>query len=146
MASSQDRLSLMPTPGGPGELSPSFAQTGAELSLDDSDIDDLDLQAEVGGGGGPSDDVYEMRERDASRDRGRWDSDGPVPGQGHGRRDSSASSVASFQLYTPDEEDAVRRKFDRKLVVFVALLYMLSFLDRSSSSASPNLPTDQHHD
>ncbi|KFH48738.1 putative transporter -like protein [Hapsidospora chrysogenum ATCC 11550] len=133
MASSQDRLSLMPTlPGGSGELSPSFAQTGAELSLDDSDIDDLDLHAEVVGGG-PSDDVYEMRERvDASTDRGRWHPDGPVPGQGHSRRDSSASSVASFQLYTPDEEDAVRRKFDRKLVVFMALLYMLSFLDRSN--------------
>jgi hypothetical protein len=28
----------------------------------------------------------------------------------------------------------VRRKFDRKLVLFVALLYMLSFLDRSSTS------------
>lgn len=37
------------------------------------------------------------------------------------------------QLYTPEEERAVVRKFDRKLVVFVALLYMLSFLDRSST-------------
>jgi hypothetical protein len=36
------------------------------------------------------------------------------------------------QLYTPEEEQAVVRKFDRKLVVFVALLYLLSFLDRSS--------------
>lgn len=42
------------------------------------------------------------------------------------------ASVASFQLYTPDEEKAVVRKFDKKLVIFVALLYMLSFLDRSS--------------
>jgi hypothetical protein len=30
----------------------------------------------------------------------------------------------------------VVRKFDRKLVLFVALLYMLSFLDRSSLSYS----------
>jgi hypothetical protein len=36
------------------------------------------------------------------------------------------------QLYTPEEEQAVVQKFDRKLVVFVALLYLLSFLDRSS--------------
>ncbi|EAQ88277.1 hypothetical protein CHGG_04896 [Chaetomium globosum CBS 148.51] len=36
------------------------------------------------------------------------------------------------QLYTAEEEQAVVRKFDRKLVVFVALLYMLSFLDRSN--------------
>lgn len=50
------------------------------------------------------------------------------------RRGTSPSTVHSFQLYTPDEEQAVVRKFDRKLVSFVALLYMLSFLDRSSLS------------
>ena len=50
----------------------------------------------------------------------------------NGRRRASVSTVQSYQLYTPDEERAVVRKFDRKLVVFVALLYMLSFLDRSS--------------
>lgn len=36
------------------------------------------------------------------------------------------------QLYSPIEERAVIRKLDRRLVLFVALLYMLSFLDRSS--------------
>lgn len=40
--------------------------------------------------------------------------------------------------YTPDEEAAVVRKLDRRLVVFVAGLYMLSFLDRSSMSLSPS--------
>lgn len=46
---------------------------------------------------------------------------------------STTTSGKSFQLrYTPDEERAVVKKFDRKLVLFVALLYMLSFLDRSS--------------
>ena len=49
------------------------------------------------------------------------------------RRDSG-STTQSFMLYTPDEERAVRRKFDYKLVLFVAFLYMLSFLDRSSKS------------
>ena len=34
--------------------------------------------------------------------------------------------------YTIDEERQVVRKFDRKLVPFLALLYLLSFLDRSS--------------
>lgn len=52
------------------------------------------------------------------------------------RRGTSISTVQSYQLYTPDEERAVVRKFDRKLVLFVALLYMLSFLDRSSLSSS----------
>ncbi len=53
------------------------------------------------------------------------------------RRRPSVSTTASFQLYTPDEEQAVVRKFDRRLVLFVALLYMLSFLDRSSACTSP---------
>ena len=35
--------------------------------------------------------------------------------------------------YTRDEERAVLRKFDKRLVLFLALLYMLSFLDRSST-------------
>ncbi len=60
------------------------------------------------------------------------------------RRRPSASTVASFQLYTPDEEKAVVRKLDRRLVVFVALLYMLSFLDRSSMSFFPELSRHRH--
>lgn len=46
--------------------------------------------------------------------------------------DEDDVSVQSFELYTPDEEKQVLRKLDTKLVLFVALLYMLSFLDRSS--------------
>lgn len=34
--------------------------------------------------------------------------------------------------YTKAEEASVIRVFDRRLVLFIALLYMLSFLDRSS--------------
>ena len=47
------------------------------------------------------------------------------------RRGSDATDQ-TFMLYTPDEEQSVVEKFDRRLVLFVALLYMLSFLDRSS--------------
>ena len=47
------------------------------------------------------------------------------------RRRSDATEH-SFMLYTPDEEQSVIHKFDRRLVLFIALLYMLSFLDRSS--------------
>jgi len=57
------------------------------------------------------------------------------PEKHHGPRDvrlASDSTVHSFMLYTPDEERAVVRKFDRRLVLFMALLYMLSFLDRSN--------------
>lgn len=42
----------------------------------------------------------------------------------------------TFTLFTPDEEAAVLKKFDRRLVLFIALLYMLSFLDRSSGYIS----------
>ncbi|KIN00512.1 hypothetical protein OIDMADRAFT_200096 [Oidiodendron maius Zn] len=58
------------------------------------------------------------------------------------------STVQSFQLYTPDEERAVVRKFDRKLVLFVALLYMLSFLDRSNigNAKIAGLDEDLHLD
>lgn len=34
--------------------------------------------------------------------------------------------------WSPDEERKIVGKFDRNLVLFVAFLYMLSFLDRSS--------------
>lgn len=43
-------------------------------------------------------------------------------------------SVEPHILYTRDEEATVIRAFDRRLVLFIALLYMLSFLDRSSTS------------
>ncbi|KAH8728708.1 SacI homology domain-containing protein [Phaeosphaeriaceae sp. PMI808] len=44
----------------------------------------------------------------------------------------STSSARSYELYTPDEEKAVLKKLDRRLVSFMALLYCLSFLDRSN--------------
>lgn len=49
-----------------------------------------------------------------------------------GRRRSDGTEQ-SFMLYTPDEEQSVVKKFDIRLVLFIALLYMLSFLDRSST-------------
>ena len=52
-----------------------------------------------------------------------------------GRRESNATDQ-TFMLYTPDEERSVIHRFDRRLVLFVALLYMLSFLDRSSTLKS----------
>jgi hypothetical protein len=47
-------------------------------------------------------------------------------------RRASLDSAQSYELYTPDEDRAVLKKLDRRLVAFMALLYMLSFLDRSS--------------
>ncbi|CAN9224386.1 unnamed protein product [Alternaria alternata] len=49
-------------------------------------------------------------------------------------RRASLDSVQSYELYTPDEDRRVLKKLDRRLVAFMALLYMLSFLDRSIAS------------
>ncbi|KAM7222761.1 major facilitator superfamily transporter [Rhypophila decipiens] len=87
-------------------------------------------------------DKYSHQEGDGYRESEEYDDtdvEGAAAADGYyhdaeraGQRRRRTASVASFQLYTPDEEKAVVRKFDRKLVVFVALLYMLSFLDRSN--------------
>ena len=37
-----------------------------------------------------------------------------------------------FHLFSPEEEKRVLKKFDGKVVLFIAGLYLLSFLDRSS--------------
>lgn len=95
----------------------------------------------LGPGHGDSSEVYELQDRRREEQSGSDDNDDDEKDGLHELRRrrrwraGSASTAASFTLYTPDEERAVVRKFDRKLVVFVALLYMLSFLDRSSQSA-----------
>ncbi|KAF2801610.1 MFS general substrate transporter [Mytilinidion resinicola] len=87
---------------------------------------------------------YRMKNM-SSRSFGKGDS-GETPSQEHvidgededrsllreSRRLSQGSSVESYELYTPDEDKAVLRSLDRKLVLFMALLYLLSFLDRSN--------------
>lgn len=45
---------------------------------------------------------------------------------------TSPEPIEACVLYTPAEEAAVIRLFDRHLVLFIAILYMLSFWDRSS--------------
>jgi hypothetical protein len=126
-----------------GRISPSFAQTQEEFTLDDSDDDNNNDDEGVDPGVGSADtyqrerevggEAYEMQERmgRSREDVNGW-ADGDTPSPRRDRR-LSGSTVASFQLYTPDEESAVVRKFDRRLVLFVALLYMLSFVDRSST-------------
>lgn len=46
-----------------------------------------------------------------------------------------------YQLYSPEEERKVRRRLDRRVVLFIAFLYLLSFLDRSSTYYSLYNPT-----
>jgi hypothetical protein len=118
------------------ELSPNSPSSNAGLTPD-SDSEDSDLEigelgksfqlqpwrkdVEIG---------KELEEGDKDNDNDDNDEKGYQESE---RQRASVSTVQSYQLYTPDEEQAVVRKLDRKLVLFVALLYMLSFLDRSSA-------------
>jgi hypothetical protein len=98
----------------------------------DSDSDDSDFGYEDNRG---SQSFKLKQSHDAEKGARRLLSPGADGYEGGFRdmsRRASVSTVQSYQLYTPDEERAVVRKFDRKLVLFVAFLYMLSFLDRSS--------------
>jgi hypothetical protein len=120
------------SPDMPSEFSPPSSSTSnAHLTPDSDSESDLELD-EPG-------ESYKLQrrardeEKAAELDGDTEDEEGYVD---TGRRRASVSTVQSYQLYTPDEERAVVRKFDRKLVLFVALLYMLSFLDRSSKSWS----------
>ncbi|KAF8858509.1 major facilitator superfamily transporter [Acephala macrosclerotiorum] len=117
---------------GNGELSPDSSELTRLTPDSDSEESDLEM-GELGSG-----ESYKMshRPRHDSTEKDVEDDDeeeevGEEGGYGMGRR-GSASTVQSYQLYTPDEERAVVRKFDRNLVLFVAVLYMLSFLDRSN--------------
>lgn len=88
-------------------------------------------------GGSDGTEAYELQDRlskpyfEHERDKEVEDDEVGVPHDGYTRR-LSDSTRASFQLYTPDEERTVVRKFDRKLVLFLSACYMMSFLDRSS--------------
>ncbi|KAK2794312.1 hypothetical protein FQN52_008670 [Onygenales sp. PD_12] len=54
----------------------------------------------------------------------------------------TADSPHLSKSYTPDEERRVVKKFDKRLTLFMALLYMLAFLDRSSNAKIAGLSED----
>lgn len=100
----------------------------ADLIEDDSDLDVLSEQEDF---------ERDFELRDLAGTSGLWAS-----AVHHGYLDANMneekpprprrSKKPRFLLYTPEEERTVLKKLDRRLVLFMALLYMLSFLDRSS--------------
>lgn len=102
--------------------------TGA---LDSRDIPLQDLDHAGASGSQTGERQYEEEQDLEGSDfsDGNSDDDTHTLRQGQSTR---RASIQSFELYTPDEERAVLRKLDSKLVLFVALLYLLSFLDRSN--------------
>ncbi|EON97631.1 putative major facilitator superfamily transporter protein [Phaeoacremonium minimum UCRPA7] len=128
----------------PPRPTPSSSDTSARLTpnSDDSDSnDDHEIFVEDGAGplsrgrGGSSDNGYEMTEMDWDGEKRHQRRDGRLDkateDEGFRARQQRKSGPRK-DYYTTEEEQAVVRKFDRRLVVFVALLYMLSFLDRSN--------------
>ncbi|KAK4196834.1 major facilitator superfamily domain-containing protein [Triangularia verruculosa] len=75
-------------------------------------------------------------------------------GRGHDHDDEEQSPMTVKRkpkkefTYTAEEEKAVVRKFDKKVVVFMAVLYMLAFLDRSNigNARIANMDTDLQSD
>lgn len=106
------------------------SHAGRSISGDDEDGSEMYELSELSG-----DDDYSEEDEEEEDEEDEDDAHG-VAGRARkpvNRRRLSESTVASFQLYTPDEERAVVRKFDRRLVMFLAFCYMLSFVDRSSA-------------
>lgn len=46
-------------------------------------------------------------------------------------------SMADLPEYSPEQEAAIRRKIDRRLLPVLALMYIMSYLDRSNSTSPP---------
>jgi MFS family permease len=60
------------------------------------------------------------------------DADGALLMTDRDRWSDHNTLVSTPELYTAEEEQRVKRKLDTHLVLFVALLYLISFLDRSN--------------
>lgn len=124
--------------GAPSEPSSitSSSPTNTRLTPTSDDDDDSDLDLQEAGDSyrmqSRNDGMIREKERLYDGEESEEEDEKYKEFRSHQGRRGSASTVQSYQLYTPDEEKAVVRKFDRRLVLFVALLYMLSFLDRSS--------------
>jgi hypothetical protein len=155
MASSTTYAPVFGTHATDPDGSPQNSSLGSSTSPPNRFTPDLDTEDEEEGpyvlSGTDGVDGYEMkelgvREKDnhadsrntAHRSDGRYDSDDEEDGTWIDRTTSRRTSIQSFELYTPVEERAVRRKLDTHLVIFVSVLYLLSFLDRSNVCLNPS--------
>ena len=124
-AGNRDTTSRPTSPQGSSLGSPTSPPSRYTPELDSEDEEEPYILAGAGNGNG-----YEMRELDArGQARDTETTHGVEDGEGSDDEDgtwvdrtaSRRTSVQSFELYTPDEERAVRRKLDTHLVLFVAL-------------------------
>jgi len=128
--------------GSASQVPPQVDSPRPRIEDDDDEASDIDILEDL-------DRNFELKniikDPDAPEDRASTshdeypeedDSDEEKATQSLRDRRLSGGTDHSFMLYTPDEERTVLRKFDRRLVLFMALLYMLSFLDRSSMATT----------
>lgn len=125
-------------PGSSGSNGSSTHLTPDSDSEEENDLDDLEAEeglelTELSSHGRKQlRGVSHIRDADAIAEQDEDDELDQKRTGAQKRRRRRGDSVASFELYTPDEERRVRRKLDTRLVLFVALLYLFSFLDRSN--------------
>ncbi|KAI0022765.1 major facilitator superfamily domain-containing protein [Xylariomycetidae sp. FL0641] len=111
----------------------SSSGSGAGLTPSDEEEEEEGAAAAAGAAAYELEELVAAGESNSSRARMLdEDEDEDIERKPGGSSSSGRSRRASFQLYTPDEERAVVRKFDRRLVLFLAGCYLLSFLDRSN--------------
>jgi hypothetical protein len=111
---------------------PAPTETTPESDTDDSDVGSVSA---LHGGGGHTFELRKIRNSSEKGSRhGGFDQE-----EASSEDDSEKEDVRPVRRvgsrskeYTHEEEQAIVRKFDRRLTLFIALLYMLSFLDRSS--------------
>jgi hypothetical protein len=132
-------MSLPPSPA--GDVFSSTSRTPAPtVATPESDADDSDVESVAALQG---EDSVELRKLRTSSEKRRQ-----RPNADHedysSEEESEKEHIAPVRRvgsrskeYTDQEEKAIVRKFDRRLTLFIALLYMLSFLDRSSQTPQP---------
>ncbi|PYH90257.1 MFS general substrate transporter [Aspergillus ellipticus CBS 707.79] len=120
---------------GPTEANPSIPSSGSSSIAQYTPVSDRSEQGDSPNpnSGRPAAGSLQVK-TDFSTDEDQ-DSDGDID-EGYDSYDDDIQPRPSRRRYTPkytkEEEQQVVRKFDRKLVPFLALLYLLSFLDRSN--------------
>jgi hypothetical protein len=110
---------------------PAPTETTPESDADDSDVGSVSALH----GGGHTFELRKIRNSSEKGSRhGSFDQE-----EASSEDDSEKEDVRPVRRvgsrsreYTHAEEQTIVRKFDRRLTLFIALLYMLSFLDRSS--------------
>ncbi|AEO67078.1 uncharacterized protein THITE_2115853 [Thermothielavioides terrestris NRRL 8126] len=124
-SSSSSSSSAVGRPTAGRRLTPETGSEDEDEDEDDNEHNHYDDGELVGVEKGEGDEEWELQGgADEKHGEARRQSDERQPLQRPRRR--------RLQLYTAEEEKAVVAKFDRRLVVFMAVLYLLSFVDRSN--------------